>query len=245
MAKDKTKAKAGPVSGDRIKSFIERVEKLLEERKAIQQDIGDVFHEAKGVGYDVKTMRKLINIRAMDAADRAEQEALLDTYAHAIGMDTSSIMFQPSEEDLIEKATRIIVEVDRCVSLVRSGKLPKIADIQDLIGCSAGKASKLRAMVADRISRSNAVSVKTGNENPPHDPQTGEISPARQAAEQLFEGGGVTVEVNAEPGSLLDRVGAELEKVAPDQVTRNVPVGRDDDDLQIPSFLRRQPEPTP
>ena len=82
---NKTKA-AGPVSADRLKSFIERVEKLEEERAAIGSDIRDVYSEAKGVGYDVKTMRKVVSLRKLDAADRAEQEALLDTYKHALGV---------------------------------------------------------------------------------------------------------------------------------------------------------------
>ncbi len=76
--------KAGPVAADRLKSFIERIEKLIEERVAIQGDIKDVFSEAKGVGYNVPIMRRVIALRAMDAADRAEQETLLDTYMHAL-----------------------------------------------------------------------------------------------------------------------------------------------------------------
>jgi uncharacterized protein (UPF0335 family) len=80
------KVKAGPVSADRLKSFVERIEKLEEERKAIGGDIRDVYTEAKGVGYDVKTMRKIISIRKMDAAERDEQEQLLDVYKHALGM---------------------------------------------------------------------------------------------------------------------------------------------------------------
>jgi uncharacterized protein (UPF0335 family) len=79
-----SKVQAGPISADRLKSFIERVEKLEEERKAIGGDIKDVYSEAKGVGYDVKTMRKVVSLRAMDAADRAEQETLLDVYWHAL-----------------------------------------------------------------------------------------------------------------------------------------------------------------
>jgi uncharacterized protein (UPF0335 family) len=80
------KVKAGPISADRLKSFIERIEKLEEERKAISGDIRDVYTEAKGVGYDVKTMRKIISIRKQDAAERDEQEQLLDVYKHALGM---------------------------------------------------------------------------------------------------------------------------------------------------------------
>ena len=80
------KVKAGPVSADRLKSFVERIEKLEEERHAIGGDIRDVYSEAKGVGYDVKTMRKIISILKVDAAERDEQEQLLDVYKHALGM---------------------------------------------------------------------------------------------------------------------------------------------------------------
>src|SRR5437773_7778684 len=80
------KTKAGPISADRLKSFVERIEKLEEERHAIGGDIRDVYSEAKGVGYDVKTMRTIVSLRKLDAADRAEQETLLDVYKHALGM---------------------------------------------------------------------------------------------------------------------------------------------------------------
>ena len=81
-----TKTKPATVAADRLKSFVERIEKLEEERKAIGGDIRDVYSEAKGVGYDVKTMRRIVSLRRMDAADREEQETLLDTYKHALGM---------------------------------------------------------------------------------------------------------------------------------------------------------------
>ena len=80
------KTKAGPVSADRLKSFVERIEKLEEERSAIGGDIKDIYSEAKGVGYDTKTIRKMVALRKMDAADRAEQQALVETYMHALGM---------------------------------------------------------------------------------------------------------------------------------------------------------------
>lgn len=78
--------KPATVSADRLKSFVERIERLEEERVAIASDIKDIYAEAKSIGYDVGTMRKVIRLRGMDAADRAEQQALLDTYMHALGM---------------------------------------------------------------------------------------------------------------------------------------------------------------
>src|SRR6516162_7950225 len=80
------KTKAGPISADRLKSFVARIEKLEEERKAIGGDIRDVYSEAKGVGYDVRTMRRIVSLRRMDAAQREEEETLPDTYKHALGM---------------------------------------------------------------------------------------------------------------------------------------------------------------
>jgi uncharacterized protein (UPF0335 family) len=69
-----------------LKSIIERVEKLEEDKSAIASDIKDIFAESKGNGYDVKTLRKIIALRKQDAAERDEQEHLLDTYKRALGM---------------------------------------------------------------------------------------------------------------------------------------------------------------
>ncbi len=74
------------VAGEQLRSYIERIERLEEEKAAIATDIREVFAEAKGNGYDSKTMRQVIKLRKMDAADRDEQEHLLDTYCRALGM---------------------------------------------------------------------------------------------------------------------------------------------------------------
>lgn len=83
-----SKVQAGPVNAERLKSFVERIERLEEERKAIGGDVKDVYSEAKGVGYDVKTMRQIVKERSQDAADRDEQETLLEVYRAALGMGT-------------------------------------------------------------------------------------------------------------------------------------------------------------
>lgn len=89
--KRKAKAKAAPANADRLKSFIERYEKLAEERKAVGGDMADVLSEAKGAGYDVKTIRFVVQERAMDAAKRAERDDLRDTYLHALGMAVAAV----------------------------------------------------------------------------------------------------------------------------------------------------------
>jgi uncharacterized protein (UPF0335 family) len=74
------------VAADQLRLFIERVERLAEERKGIGDDIRDVFAEAKANGYDVKTMRACIKLRAMGKNAREEMQALLETYAAALGL---------------------------------------------------------------------------------------------------------------------------------------------------------------
>ena len=71
---------------DRLKSLIERVERLEEEKNNLLTDIKEVFSEAKGLGYDPKIMRKILIIRKMDIDERLEQEALIDTYRAALGI---------------------------------------------------------------------------------------------------------------------------------------------------------------
>jgi len=76
----------GGIASDRLKSFVERIERLEEEKKGIADDIKDVYAEAKSAGFDVKVMRQVVRLRKLDAADRAEQEEILDLYKHALDM---------------------------------------------------------------------------------------------------------------------------------------------------------------
>lgn len=76
----------GGVAGERLKSFIERIERLEEEKTALMEDIKEVYAEAKGTGFDAKTMRKVVSLRKMDTEKRRESEELLDLYKSAIGM---------------------------------------------------------------------------------------------------------------------------------------------------------------
>ena len=71
---------------DQLKAFIERIERLEEEKKTIADDIRDVYAEAKGNGFDVKALRTIVRLRKQDADERKEHEAVLETYMHALGM---------------------------------------------------------------------------------------------------------------------------------------------------------------
>ena len=74
------------VAADQLKAFIERIERLEEEKKTISDDIKDVYAEAKGNGFDTKVLRKIISLRKRDYAERQEEEAILELYMQALGM---------------------------------------------------------------------------------------------------------------------------------------------------------------
>jgi len=82
-----TEREEGRAPDDRLRLLIERVERMEEEKKAIGQDIRDVYNEAKAVGYDVKIMRQIVRLRKMKPDDRREMDMLLDTYKTALGLE--------------------------------------------------------------------------------------------------------------------------------------------------------------
>lgn len=76
----------GGESADRLRSFVERVERLEEEKAALAADIREVYSEAKGSGFDVKVLRQVVRLRKMDQSDRREQEELLDIYKRVLDL---------------------------------------------------------------------------------------------------------------------------------------------------------------
>ncbi len=78
--------KSGGLASDRLRTIVERIERLEEERKALASDIKDIYAEAKSAGFDVKVLRQLIRIRKQEAAEVEEQETLLEVYRRALGM---------------------------------------------------------------------------------------------------------------------------------------------------------------
>lgn len=85
-ATDEIVKDTGGIAGQRLKAFIERIERLEEEKKALTEDIREVYAEAKATGFEPKVMRKLIALRKVDKEKRIEENELLHLYAAAIGM---------------------------------------------------------------------------------------------------------------------------------------------------------------
>ena len=77
----------GGVDAERLLSYIERIERIEEEKKALQNDIKEIFEEAKSANFDIKAMKKILKLRKMDETDRQEEEFILDTYKRALGLD--------------------------------------------------------------------------------------------------------------------------------------------------------------
>ncbi|KQP61081.1 DUF2312 domain-containing protein [Methylobacterium sp. Leaf108] len=77
---------ASSVAADQLKAFIERIERLEEEKAGLASDIKDVYAEAKGTGFDVVALRKIVSLRRKDHAERQEEEAILEMYMQALGM---------------------------------------------------------------------------------------------------------------------------------------------------------------
>ena len=79
-------ADVGGIASERLRTIIERVERLEEEKAALAEDIREIFSEAKVAGFDVKILRQVIRLRKLDSSDRQEQEAILDLYKRALDM---------------------------------------------------------------------------------------------------------------------------------------------------------------
>ena len=86
MSEAVNEAPATKFAKDQLKSIIERIERLEEEKKAISEDIKDVYAESKGNGFDVKALRTIIRMRKQDPNERQEEESILETYMSALGM---------------------------------------------------------------------------------------------------------------------------------------------------------------
>lgn len=74
------------IAADQLRAFVERIERLEEEKKVIGDDIKDVYAEAKGTGFDAKILRKIISLRKKQPHEREEEDAIIDLYMHALGM---------------------------------------------------------------------------------------------------------------------------------------------------------------
>ncbi|MGQ3299667.1 DUF2312 domain-containing protein [Reyranella sp.] len=228
--------KSGPVSAGRLKSFVERIERLREEKKAIGQDERDVFAEAKGVGYDAPTIRWLLKERELDAADRAERDTLRDVYAHALGEAVHLVLVEGLSLRQAEAATGASKS-----SIHRALSVPELS----------------REMVADDLGTYQAETFQEvepqGRAGAPSEPSSPAAEAVNACPPSAAGGGDVSIGqgeysgTHSEPGVAKSpaRAGGTCE----DERSRHPPATPSvssaeampavDDDLTIPHFLRR------
>ena len=120
----------GGVDADRLCSFIERIERLEEEKAALMADIRDVYAELKGAGYCVKTTRQVIKLRKIEADDRREQEEMLDLYKHALGM----LADLPLGEAAMEREVSPVRKAVRKMQAARPAETPHNPETGEVLG---------------------------------------------------------------------------------------------------------------
>lgn len=224
-------AKPGGISAERLKSFIERIERVEEEIKVMQGDKRDIFSEAKGAGYDVKQMRKVIALRKMDAADRDEQDAILSTYLRALGMEPgpAASSVEITDEVAVEAVDKRAV---RAIEMLRDGM--SIRKVAGETGMGHGTVQRLSKALAKRqigevggAVPSESVPQEAGTPavgTPAHDPETGEIAEPTVSV-SVRRGGEVLADSGPMPMSALKATANALDDFDP---------ARD-----LPAYLRR------
>lgn len=218
------KAKAGPISNGRVKSFIERVERLEEERGAIGTDIRDVYAEAKGVGYDVKTLRWMVQERKVDAADRAERDALREMYASALSMAVELVRV----EGLSLRQAEEITGASKS-SIQRALAVPELSqDHRDMTEDDLGDYLMLVSIEEDRIQASEIMyeTLRGSRE---------------MVADDLGDPLWVIDKPRAQFREKVRAVAASVKTSPLGPVLSNAPP---DDDLEFPAFLDRRRQVT-
>lgn len=116
----------GGIAADRLKSFVERIERLEEEKRGLQDDIKEIYAEAKGTGLDTKIIREIIRLRKMDKADRQEREALIELYKEALGMDIDHLFAGRGQ-----KPTPLEVAIEVSKAKAGTGLDPETGEVGD------------------------------------------------------------------------------------------------------------------
>jgi uncharacterized protein (UPF0335 family) len=241
-------SKAGPIAADRLLSFFERIERLVEERDAIGSDIKEVFSEAKSVGYDTKTMRKVLALRKLDPADRDEQEALIDTYMHALGMidrvearvASGEPITRATEDEGYSRATYYRVSQRRAEATNETVHDPASGEILEGNGAGGLQAEAGPALTNPCTTLAGDVPVTSSTVDirnlPPHTVTPtawGLITSSRDEHEAAWK-----AEAEAKEAARLAAI-EQRKREREEERERNRRI--DADDLAIPDYLRRVP----
>lgn len=187
-----------------VKSYLERIERLEEERKELGDDIRSVYAEAKAAGFDTKALRSLVRLRKKDATERAEEEALLDTYMHAVGMATETPLFaavgamgtDTAARDQVIEAFKLLVPATGEIVIKMGGNPVRLwrddkgkARAEDFVEPATapvektGKALKKPATVLSMVPGGKGAPPADETKSADAPPQTAEAAPAVKESE--------------------------------------------------------------
>lgn len=232
-------------AAERLSGFIERLERLDEERAALAGDLREVYSEAKGVGFDTKAMRQIVRLRKQEPAEREEQREILDIYLDALGMGDGNL-YAPGvrEAAALFNAGLSVRQVAEQLALSPSeaGKLRQRGEAAGLVTAPKGKAGRPRIVseqksaetISDRETVSGAESAETNCQTPP-----AETELAGKPKEII-----VSEIENAETVA-EEAAGCESAPTGPAAAAPNVSRGTNEEpDLDLPQFLKRGEAPT-
>ncbi len=216
------------VAGERLKSFVERIEKLEEERTSLGADIREVYSEAKGSGFDVKIMRQVVRLRKMEPAERAEMDELLDLYQQALGMAGGSGLYAVGVEEAAalfnDGAT--VDEVADVLEIGRSeaGKLRQRAEKAGLLTIERGR-GRPRNTASENVSKNSDAETLAAEEKVSGISERGDISTS-------------TDHIDPETGEVLE----EFVEAAPEPKPAPAAPVVADDWPEMPRALDRRPQ---
>ncbi|MDW9699085.1 DUF2312 domain-containing protein [Sinorhizobium meliloti] len=185
------------IARDQLRAFIERIERLEEEKKSIADDIKDVYGEAKSMGFDAKILRKVISIRKQDADERAEQEAILDTYLQALGM----IQFDMFEEPEAETSAKLVAQVATGLQ-TQAGRAALLTAVDIMIERQERFDAETGEILDDAPRSDGGLNIVTKHTEIATASQGGTASPSAEAEAPGANAGGEDVDRSAERANI-------------------------------------------
>ncbi|MQX89163.1 DUF2312 domain-containing protein [Sinorhizobium meliloti] len=215
------------IARDQLRAFIERIERLEEEKKSIADDIKDVYGEAKSMGFDSKILRKVISIRKQDADERAEQEAILDTYLHALGM----IQLDIFEEREMETSPKLVATVATAMQ-TQAGRAALLAAVDILIEREERFDAETGEILDNAPRSDGGLNIVTKHTEIATASQGGTESPSPDAelSSAGANAGGGYVESNAERASVATSSGPDVKwaQISPEEAMQSLGDGDTD-----------------
>lgn len=208
-----------PIAGDQLKSIVERIERLESEKNDINSDISDVYKEAKGNGYDVKVLRKVVALRRRDIDERREEEAILDLYLQAVGENRDTPAPSAASNRIKAKGMDTAEDLYKAaVRLVQTDGKASASYVQRRMGLGYNRAAGFMERMekegivsaADDAGQRRVLTPMEGMRQREKDRLSGSMADNKLLSQQMLDDGLITAEQHAENVALSDAVATKL-----------------------------------